>query len=159
MFRLLGKFTDLLASLAVVGIVGVTVLAVIMRWLLNDPLVWGEEVLIVCYIWLVMLGAASAMRKRMHVSIDAFTSMLPAKGQVFFAIIIDLVSIVALSIFGYLGYELAEIAEDKITSILGISYFYIDIAVPIGSFAMVLFCIQHLYQDIKQLMNGETLCP
>lgn len=158
MFRVLGKITDALAVLAVICIVGITVVAVFMRWLLNDPLVWGEEVLIVCYIWMIMLGAASAMRKRMHVSIDAFTSMLPPRGQAFFAVITDLISIVALTIFGYLGYELAEIAEDKLTSILAISYFYIDIAVPIGAFVMVLFCLQHLYQDIKKLINGDTLC-
>ncbi|MBO1916480.1 TRAP transporter small permease subunit [Providencia rettgeri] len=44
-----------MASLAVAAIVIITILAVFMRWLLNDPLMWSEEVLIICYIWLVMI--------------------------------------------------------------------------------------------------------
>ncbi|WP_167467260.1 TRAP transporter small permease [Buttiauxella warmboldiae] len=158
MYRLLNNLSDILSSLAVAFIVLITIVAVLMRWILNDPLLWGEEVLIVCYIWLVMLGAASAMSKRMHVSIDAFTSLLPFRGRLVFAIITHVISIVALSFLGYLGYELSGIAEDKITSILGISYFYIDISVPIGAGLMVLFCLQHLYQDIIKFKKGEEVC-
>ncbi|KLN46717.1 hypothetical protein AAY77_06460, partial [Providencia rettgeri] len=79
MFKFLGKLSDIVASLAVAAIVIITILAVFMRWLLNDPLMWSEEVLIICYIWLVMIGAASAAGKRMHVSIDAITSLFPEK--------------------------------------------------------------------------------
>lgn len=55
MFKFLGKLSDIVASLAVAAIVIITILAVFMRWLLNDPLMWSEEVLIICYIWLVMI--------------------------------------------------------------------------------------------------------
>ncbi|QKJ51428.1 TRAP transporter small permease subunit [Providencia rettgeri] len=58
MFKFLGKLSDIVSSLAVAAIVMITILAVFMRWLLNDPLMWSEEVLIICYIWLVMIGAA-----------------------------------------------------------------------------------------------------
>lgn len=159
MFPLLNKLSDILASLAAASIVLITVLAVLMRWLFNAPLIWGEEVLIICYIWLIMLGAASAMSQRMHVSIDAFTSMMPEGWRLSVALVTHLIAIVSLSIFGYLGYELSLIAEDKITPILGVSYLYIDFAVPVGAAIMVLFCLQHLWQDLQQLKRREAVCP
>ncbi|POT56097.1 TRAP transporter small permease [Citrobacter amalonaticus] len=158
MFGFFNRFSDILAGVATSGIVLITVLAVFMRWLLNSPLIWGEEVLIICYIWLIMLGAASAMRLRMHVSIDALTAMLPEKLQLICTIFTHIISIIALSTFGYLGYELSLIAEDKITPILGVSYLYIDFAVPTGAGLMVIFCLQHLWQDIKRMKNREVAC-
>ncbi|MDA8477704.1 TRAP transporter small permease [Citrobacter sp. Awk 4] len=158
MFRFLNKFSDILACLMAGGIVLITVVAVLMRWLLNAPLIWGEEALIICYIWLIMIGAASAMGHRMHVSIDAFTSMLPESGRLVCAIITHLIAIVSLSTFGYLGYELSLIAVDKITPILGVSYLYIDFAVPTGAGIMVMFCLQHLWQDIQKLKRREVVC-
>ncbi len=155
MFKFLQKLSDIVASLAVAVIVLITILAVFMRWLLNDPLIWGEEVLIISYIWLVMIGAASASGQRMHVSIDAITSLFPEKIQLSIAMFTHIIAIIGLSLFGYLGYELAIIAEDKITSITGISYYYIDIAVPIGASIMVLFSIQHLCQDFTKFIKGD----
>ncbi|WP_369310662.1 TRAP transporter small permease [Providencia rettgeri] len=158
MFKFLGKLSDIVSSLAVAAIVIITILAVFMRWLLNDPLMWSEEILIVSYIWLVMIGAASAAGKRMHVSIDAITSLLPEKMQLFIAVVTHIMAIVSLSIFGYLGYELSMIAEDKITPIIGVSYYYIDLSVPIGASIMVLFSVQHLFQDISKLIKGDKPC-
>ncbi|HGY1113858.1 TPA: TRAP transporter small permease [Providencia rettgeri] len=157
MFKFLGKLSDIVASLAVAAIVIITILAVFMRWLLNDPLMWSEEVLIICYIWLVMIGAASAAGKRMHVSIDAITSLFPEKVQLAIAVVTHIMAIIALSIFGYLGYELSIIAEDKITPIIGVSY-YIDLSVPIGASIMVLFSIQHLLEDMSKLLKGDKPC-
>ncbi|MEY0163686.1 TRAP transporter small permease [Providencia rettgeri] len=119
---------------------------------------WSEEVLIICYIWLVMIGAASAAGKRMHVSIDAITSLFPEKVQLAIAVITHIMAIIALSIFGYLGYELSIIAEDKITPIIGVSYYYIDLSVPIGASIMVLFSIQHLLEDMSKLIKGDKPC-
>ncbi|APC12469.1 MULTISPECIES: TRAP transporter small permease [Providencia] len=158
MFKFLGKLSDIVSSLAVAAIVMITILAVFMRWLLNDPLMWSEEVLIICYIWLVMIGAASAAGKRMHVSIDAITSLFPEKIQLVIAVFTHIMAIIALSIFGYLGYELSIIAEDKITPIIGVSYYYIDLSVPIGASIMVLFSIQHLLEDMSKLIKGDKPC-
>ncbi len=109
-------------------------------------------------IMLVMIGAASAAGKRMHVSIDAITSLFPEKVQLGIAVITHIMAIIALSIFGYLGYELSIIAEDKITPIIGVSYYYIDLSVPIGASIMVLFSIQHLLEDMSKLIKGDKPC-
>ena len=139
---------DVLAQMFMLAIIIITVIAVFMRYVLNDPLQWVEEVLIALYLWAIMLGAASAMKHRGHVSIDVFVTMLPRRLQRYMQHFNDVVSIIVLATFGWLGLQLALEAGDKITPILGIKYTYVDLAVPVGAFWMVLYLLVHLLGDI-----------
>ncbi|MEO8410408.1 MAG: TRAP transporter small permease subunit, partial [Propionivibrio sp.] len=134
----LKQLDDWLTKLFLLAIIVITVLAVFMRYVLNDPLQWVEEVLIALYIWAIMLGAASAMKNRGHVSIDAFVTLLPARMQCRVQRFNDVVSIIVLATFGWLGLQLGLLAGEEITTILGIKYMYLDLAVPVGAFWMVL---------------------
>ena len=145
---------DWLAKLFTVAIVVITILAVFMRYILNDPLQWIEEVLITLYLWSIMLGAASAMKGRGHVSIDALVTALPKSVQRYIQYFNDVVGIVVLVTFGWLGLQLAMAAGDKITPILGFKYTYIDLAVPVGAFWMAFYLLLHLVGDIKKAAKG-----
>lgn len=150
-FKLLDKLDDLIASAGISLIVLITIAAVFMRYIMGDPLQWIEEVLVTLLIWTIMIGAVSAMKHKQHVSIDALTAMLPAKAQRYINIFNDILSIIILGAFGTLGFQLALKAQEKITPFLSIKYMYIDIAVPIGAFWMILHVLRHLYADIKNV--------
>ena len=145
---------DWLANLFTVAIVVITILAVFMRYILNDPLQWVEEVLIALYLWAIMFGAASAMKNRGHVSIDALVVALPKSVQRYVQYFNDVVGIVILVTFGWLGLQLSLAAGDKITPILGFKYTYIDLAVPVGAFWMAFYLLLHLVSDIKKTAKG-----
>lgn len=146
---------DSVARLGAICIVLIMVLAVFMRYIMNAPLQWVEELLITIFIWVIMLGAVSSMRVRGHVSIDAFTSVLPLAAQRWIAICVDIVCCASLMTLGWLGLELALAAGDKITPILMVSYTYIDLAVPVGCFWMALYMLIHLAADIR----GDAFRP
>lgn len=146
---------DWLAKLFSLAIVLITILAVFMRYILNDPLQWIEEVLVTLYLWAIMLGAASAMKVRGHVSIDALVAVLPKSAQRYVQYFNDVLGIVILVTFGWLGLQLSMAAGDKITPILGIKYTYVDLAVPIGAFWMAFYLLLHLVSDIRKAAKGE----
>lgn len=152
--KFLKSLDDWLAKFFMVTIVIITVVAVFMRYILNDPLQWVEEVLIALYLWAIMLGAASAMKNRGHVSIDALVTVLPKTAQRYIQRFNDVVGIVVLSAFGWLGLQLSLAAGDKITPILGIKYTYVDLAVPVGAFWMVIYLAIHLVGDFMN-KTGE----
>lgn len=154
--RLLSGLDDRLANLCTLTIVIITVWAVFTRYLLNSPILWIEEVLLAIYIWAIMLGAAAAMKRRKHISIDVFFSMLPKKAQHYAQLFNDVISIVVLVVFGWLGWELAMESVGKITPILGVSYKYLYFAVPTGSFLMAAYLVMHMLNDIQSLKEeGE----
>lgn len=148
--KLLGNLDDWLANLAILAIVVVTVVAVVTRYLLNSPILWVEEILIALYLWAIMLGAASAMKTRKHISIDVFFMMLPKKAQRYAQYVNDSICIVVLVVFGWLGLQLALESDDKITPILQISYLYVDLAVPVGCFWMAIYLLGHLINDMRK---------
>ncbi len=147
--KILNKFDDYFASSLVTIIIVLTVAAVALRYLFNSPLAWIEEVLITLYVWMIMIGAASAMKSRKHISIDAINLMLSVKQQKWLQCFNDLISIIVLLTFGYVGYQLAQDAVLKITPILGISYYYVDLAIPVGSVWMSIYLAINLYKNIK----------
>jgi len=156
LFKVLDTLDDWMAKGCMLAIMSITVLAVFMRYVLNDPLQWIEEVLIALFLWAIMLGAASAMKNRGHVSIDALVIKLPPKARHIIQLFNDVLTIGVLLAIAVLGYQLAMGATDKITPILQISYRYIDIAVPVGACWMVLHVLRNIYKDIRAIKNDAA---
>ncbi|CAI1173460.1 Neu5Ac permease [Serratia quinivorans] len=152
--KLLVNLDDILACLVLTAIVAVTVLAVVMRYLVHAPLPWVEELQLALYLWAIMLGAVSAMKRRKHVGIDVFVNLLPASARRLVLYWNDALSIVVLLSFAWLGLMLAEGAGEKITPILGIRYRWIDMAIPVGSLLMVLQLVVNLCYRDKRM--GES---
>ncbi|SFX34434.1 TRAP transporter, DctM subunit [Paracoccus pantotrophus] len=68
----------LAAGLLVVMIV--TVLAnVFFRYVLAKPLIWGDEVASISFIWMAMLGAALAVDRHEHMRLTVFLPLLPER--------------------------------------------------------------------------------
>ena len=152
----LKNLDDYLGNTAMMAIVIITVTAVITRYVMNRPILWVEEILITIYLWAIMLGAVCAMKHRKHISIDVFFAMLSPKGQQYAQYINDVICIVVLCTFGWLGLQLALESDDKITPIMQSSYFYIDLAIPVGCFWMALYLLGHMISDFKKhRLGGE----
>jgi tripartite ATP-independent transporter DctM subunit len=100
-FRVLDKAVDWisqgLAALFVVAEVGILFAGVIWRYLLNDPLVWSDELAGVLFLWLVSLGAVIALRRgehmRMTVIVGRFGPRVQRLAACFGALLVVVVSL------------------------------------------------------------------
>ena len=63
-----------LSALLIIFILGVVTYAVIQRYVLGTPLLWGDEFVGYVLVAIVMLGTAEALRKGDHIAIDLLTS-------------------------------------------------------------------------------------
>lgn len=149
MKKLINQIDDVIGTLALIGILTITILNVFWRFILNKPFAWGEEVSIGLFVWLVFIGISSAMKRNRHIGVDYFVEKLP-KPLKLVAIVIRAAAIyfVLLFVFVYLGYELMAQASSKLTPVLGISYQWIDLAVPLGG-------ILTAYHFTRQLLKGN----
>ena len=64
---------------ALILIVGVICVQVAMRYLLNRPTAWAEDVATFLFIWATFLGAAVGLKDLRHVKIDTFLDRLPRR--------------------------------------------------------------------------------
>ncbi|TMV93522.1 TRAP transporter small permease [Thioclava sp. BHET1] len=66
----------------------ITFINVLLRYLFNDSLIWGLEVTLILFAWLVLLGMSYAVKVTAHLGVDAIVNMLrpgPRKALSLFA--------------------------------------------------------------------------
>jgi tripartite ATP-independent transporter DctM subunit len=56
---------------------------VISRYVLGQPLVWSDEVVSICFLWVTMLGSAIALHRNEHLRLNLFVEMLPSRPREF----------------------------------------------------------------------------
>ena len=148
--RLFGKVAEFSAAFALFVLVVVTIGAVFMRYFIGQPLQWTEEMSGMLMIWV-------AERDRAHLTIPFLMEMLPGKLRRVIAVLVALLSIALLLYMAWLGYRLAEMAQFKVTQILKVSWFWIDLAVPVGALATAIYTLYWLINDTKQSDSGDKM--
>jgi len=151
--KLLYSVDDIIASIALIILVGSTILGVFYRYALSDPLTWVEEVSLLCVVWFVFIGGSSATKRNAHVGIDFVIALFPPAVQKAAFVVVHAVCYAALSFMAWWGWLLALQAKLKVTNMLRISYTYIDLAVPAGCILMMI----HLTLSLRR--NWNLLTP
>ena len=75
------QFEEVVACLALTGVVLSVSWGVITRYVTEQPAAWASEVATLCFAWLVFFGAAACFKYRLHPAIDMLVSRLPAAIQ------------------------------------------------------------------------------
>ena len=147
--EVLGKIFNFLAATALGILMLLAVAGVFQRYIMSAPISWLEEVNGILFLWAIMLGCAAAKREGSHLSIDIITARLPKKAQYIMVIVSEVVTIAVMSIMCWYGILLATQVQFKITNILGISYAYIDYAIPAGAFGIALFSCANIVSLVR----------
>lgn len=113
--------------------------AVVLRYWAGAPLHWMEEASGIALIWIVMVGAIAAERDNEQLSIPIFVDKLSGRGQLIVKVLVGALSVGLLALLAYYGVTLAEKVAFKLTGVLKISWYWIDIAVPVG-FVGIIMC-------------------
>ena len=64
------------------ALIVIAVASVVLRYVFNDSLRWGEEAMRYLFIAMTSFGAAYAVSTAEHIKLDIVTSMLPRRGRI-----------------------------------------------------------------------------
>jgi tripartite ATP-independent transporter DctM subunit len=76
--------TEIPAVILVIAEIVLLLTNVTFRYVLRDPLMWGDELASLLFIWLVMLGAVIALRRGEHMRLTTFLARMSSAKQIFF---------------------------------------------------------------------------
>lgn len=130
----------LIAGMSLIILILITFLGVWMRYLVNNPFIWQEEVQLWCFVWVVFFGASAAFRHSSHVAIDIIVDRLPPTLKKF----VDIINyFIVMFILFYLmrhGTNLVMqlLRTGRTTNILDVPYPVIYAAFPIGCALMMI---------------------
>ena len=129
-------------------LVCLTIAAVFMRYAMNDPLHWIEEMSGLLMVWIVFIGLALAEKDDENLSIPFVMESLPHTLSVLLKVFLGIIGIGVLCFAVYLGWNLAHNVGFRSTRILGLSWFWIYIAAPIGFLLTAFFTAMGIKQAI-----------
>ena len=123
-----------------VGLVGVVVISVIFRYVLNSSLLWGEELARYLAIWLVFLGLSVAHRRGQHVAVGSLLRFAPFVRRSGARRIAELVTFLLCALVTWAGFEAAwlNFENGQVSPALQIPIAWAYLAVPVGFLLMTL---------------------
>jgi TRAP-type C4-dicarboxylate transport system permease small subunit len=162
--KLFGRVDDALASVEDIlitlchGLIALlVVIAVVMRYVFNNPLTWGEELIVALLTWMVFLGAAAAVRSQMHIRIDVMAPVFRMPKFAWLNTLTVIIGIVILVTMIWACYE--QVLQELVVEspMLNVSKAWFAAAMPVG---LTLFLIHVLRiwmdQGAAPVFRGET---
>ena len=121
-------------------------LGVFSRYVLHATFQWYDEVARLCFVWMVFLGAATAVRRgahfRLHLLIDRFGRR--ARRVTDLAVGLLVVGFGAVLVAG--GIALWPVARRQVSDSLELSMLWFYGALPVGGALMILFSLPQLWR-------------
>lgn len=157
----LNRLAALICHCLLVGIVSVAVGQVFLRFVLNSPTSWSEEIALLGLIWFGLLAVAIGIRRHEHVAISFLRDRLPAPA----ALTLDYLAQIAMAVFMFTvmfyGADLIALAGVQVlpASSLPKSLLYFP-AIAGGLLGVLNAVANMLFGDVapRALAEGEGAC-
>lgn len=134
----LNVILDVLGVLLLVALVFIISQEVFMRYVMNRPGKWSEELAIALLIWFGYLGITVGYRDNKHLSITVFADRLSGLPRLLVDTFADAVMIVFCVLMAWQGVKVAQLDAINTMPATGISMYWVSIVLTVSGCAMVL---------------------
>lgn len=154
--KVLDKITGILqkielgiGTVVVAGIFLLTTINIFMRYALNSPIFWAEEVILYSFIWMGYLTAAYTLSKDQHVRFTLITDALSPKAQLIMKAIWDILIAVGFVLLYPSAIKVIDFLIKTPALQVPEKYFYM--IVPIGYALIIIHTLINFSKRIFEL--------
>ncbi|MEZ7173731.1 TRAP transporter small permease [Sporosarcina sp. OR05] len=122
---------------------------VIARKLFGSSLTWSEEISRFLMVWVVLLGAAYALKRGELIAVELLPELLNEKGRKILFVAVCTVSMIFYVILTIYGWDIAQSVKVQIAPSTGLSMFWVYLALPSGG---LLFILNTFYVVIQKFL-------
>ncbi|TVQ38811.1 MAG: TRAP transporter small permease [Geminicoccaceae bacterium] len=159
---LLRRLNDLLERLLLIVaaslfavFIGVIFYQVLARNYLRVSAVWTDEVALICFVWSVFLGAAVALRRRVHYEVQLFPPHYVVVNG-----LLRLGASLAALLFIYVmiryGWTFTNMGMRRTSTATGLPLAYVFAALPTSGVAMAIFSLETIRDDVLALLERRA---
>ena len=142
------RFEEKLALVLLAGLAVLVFISALMRTF-KHPLNWAQDVALVAFAWLIFIGGDVAVRGSGLIGVDMVVSKLPRSVQKWLDVFYKCLIIAFLCVLVFYGIRMVRQGWSRQIAALGISYGWVTLAVPVGSFLMIISTAISLVKRIK----------
>ena len=147
---LLGRLVEIPAALLVVAEIVTLFAGVVARYVVQQPLIWSDELASILFLWLAMLGSVVAFRRSEHMRMTAVVSSAGPTLRAYLDVVATCAALAFLLLVVVPSYEYAYEESFITTPALQIANSWRAAALPFGICLMVLFAL------LRLLRVGDT---
>mgnify|MGYP005840506519 FL=1 len=151
-----GIWLEETSSQILLGFVVVLVFIAALTRYLGTPINWSVDIAQGIFVWVIYLGANQAWRKNRHLGIDMLFNRFHPSVQRILIILIYMIILAFLALIIVNGIYIAIVNAGRIMNDIPVSYSFVTIAVPVGSFLMLLTTLEKLLALFRRSSGGNT---
>lgn len=134
----------------------VTFLQVVSRFIFKTPLAWSQDVIRLCFVYLVFWGAAYCIKEKAHLNVDVFLTSLKPKMRKTVEIIINVVLLLFFAFIIYFGFQFMKTGSTQNAPYIPISMSFYYLSVPTSAIFMLYYMIQQIFGQIKTFNESDN---
>lgn len=119
------------------------------RFVLNNPLLYTEEVSRAAYVWLSFIGMSYVTRIREHIRVDFFVNLIPVVPQRWIKLVVDIFILGMMGALGWFGVQFVIFSKMSITPALEVPMNVYYVSFPLGCLLSVIRQGRNIIEDIR----------
>jgi C4-dicarboxylate transporter, DctQ subunit len=127
------------------------VIQVFSRYILNIPLTWTQDVIVIGFVWTVLFGACYTMRAGRHVKFTMVYDLLKPRGAALTRLAGDLIIVVTFAVLIIPSWKYAFFLHFQKTPVFRLNYTYIFLPFVYFVLTCIGYTIVEITEDIKIL--------
>lgn len=135
-----------LCLLLMLALVGDVFLGVFSRYVMQATFAWYDEVARLCFIWIVFLGAAVAVKRGQHFRMKLLVDRLAPGAARFAEHVVTLATVAFGGVLLAGGYGIYPIASRQVTDALELSMLWFYGALPVGGVLIIGYALRQAWQ-------------
>lgn len=154
-YRVLNKSIRVLTILCLSVLTIIVPIEVFLRYLFGKSLYITEEFTRYLMVWVVFLASSLAIREDSHISIGILVNRFRGRTRSWLNLIAQLLLLTFLIFLIIEGVIALSFQMDQIIPSLGLPIFWFYLAIPVGSFLMILNLLPKIWENLKSI-SGKT---
>ena len=127
------------------------ILQVFFRYVVNHPLTWTQEIIVVAFVWTVLLGACYTMRRHAHVKFTLVYDRLNPKMAAIFRMVGNLLIVGTFTALVFPSIKYSQFVGFQKTAVFRISYTYVFIPFVYFVVSTIGYIGAEVVEDMKVL--------
>lgn len=157
MHALTVRFIEMVAVLCLGADFVVLLWGVVSRYVFAHPIVWGEEVASILFLWLGMLGAVVALSRGEHMALSTIVEKLPQRYRPAVTAFAMALAAVFLGVMIVPAYRYLEESLAVTTPVLGISQSWRISSLAVGAVVMLALTLMDMARRMSLRQFGGSL--
>ncbi len=143
-----------MVAIMFIGIIVLTIAQVFLRFVINRPLIWSEELVRLLLVWMTMLGAGVISYDDNHLAVPSFAEMLPYAGEFALYVLRQVLTWVFLVAATVTSVDVLRAAHTTYSGALNIPFSFWRAAAPAGCILIFFFSAVSFFRNVQRFRAG-----